>query len=218
MGGASAVDIYWIGSAADSKGLAVVMHLFYAMVGRVPMFIDGEKVLVEAGTGEVEVEFPRPFGRIRLFYTGHPEPLTMPRYLGAVKRVTVRGGLVPQWQNSFAKLLLRLTGGSPGNMERLAKLIHKVKGVFRIGGHSMSAVRVNIESNRNQSLCSDGQDEEANRSPSSPRALMIARSSMRFSGVKPPEAAVDNPEQFLREVMKWDINLLVDRGQGWTII
>jgi len=28
LGGASAVDIYWVGSAADSKGLAVVMHLF----------------------------------------------------------------------------------------------------------------------------------------------------------------------------------------------
>lgn len=90
LGGASAVDIYWVGSAADSKGLAVVMHLFYAMAGKVPMFIEGEKVLVEAGTGEVEVELPRPFGRIRLFYTGHPEPLTMPRYLSAVKRVTVR--------------------------------------------------------------------------------------------------------------------------------
>lgn len=219
LGGASAVDIYWVGSAADSKGLAVVMHLFYAIAGKVPMFIDGERVLIEAGSGGVEVELPEPFGRIRLFYTGHPEPLTIPRYLSAVKRVTVRGALVPQWQNSLARLLIRLTGGSPRNMERLAKLIHRVEGIFRIGGLRMSAVRVDIKgATEARAYVAMGRMRRLTGVPAALGGLMIARGSMRFIGVKPPEAAVDNPEQFLREVMKWDINLLVKMGGEWTAL
>lgn len=95
LGEVESIDIYWVGSAADSRGLAVVMHLFHSLIGKVPMFINGSLTYVDAGSGDVEVDFPKPIGRVKLYYTGHPEPLTIPRYIRVKGRVTVRGGLVP---------------------------------------------------------------------------------------------------------------------------
>lgn len=73
-----AIDISWVGSAADSKGFAVIVHVFYAVTGKVPMYIGGEEKLVDAGTGTMQVEFPPPIGKVKVFYTGHPEPATIP--------------------------------------------------------------------------------------------------------------------------------------------
>lgn len=53
-----AIDISWVGSAADSKGFAVIIHVFYAVTGKVPMYLNGRETLVDAGGGTILVEFP----------------------------------------------------------------------------------------------------------------------------------------------------------------
>ena len=49
LGLLDSIDIYWVGSAADSRGLAVVMHLFHALIGEVPMFLDGDPLPASPG-------------------------------------------------------------------------------------------------------------------------------------------------------------------------
>jgi len=73
------IKIYWVGSAADSKGLAVIMHLLYAITGKVPMYKDGKEVLVKAGNGKESVIYPNPINKAFAYYTGHPEPVTIPK-------------------------------------------------------------------------------------------------------------------------------------------
>jgi saccharopine dehydrogenase-like NADP-dependent oxidoreductase len=143
--GANKIRISWVGSAADSKGLAVIMHLLYAITGKVPMFKNGEETMVEAGSSREEVEYPEPIKKAYCYYTGHPEPITLPRYLKGLKEVEVKGGLIPDWQNKLGKFFVkaRLTN-TASKRRRLSKFLHKIEDVFRTGGIECSAVRVDV--------------------------------------------------------------------------
>ncbi len=204
------IDINWVGSAADSRGLAVIMHLFHALIGEVPMFMDGRLVNVKAGGNGVYVEFPEPIGRVKLYYTGHPEPLTIPRYLSVKDRVIVRGGLIPGWQTDFAKLLLRLLRvRTPGGVERLAKVIHRVEGVFRIGGLQLSGLRVDIGgSGRRLSYIAVDRMKKLTGLPAALGALLIAEGKLEFKGVRPPEGAIEDPEAFIEMLGKLGLGIL----------
>ncbi len=36
-------------------------------------------------------------------YVGHPQPLTIPRYIKGVKRVVIKGALIPAWVDELIK-------------------------------------------------------------------------------------------------------------------
>ncbi len=205
-----AIDIYWVGSAADSRGLAVVMHLFHALMGRVPMYINGGKTYVEAGSGGVPVSFPEPIGRLKLYYTGHPEPITLPRYISVSERVTVRGGLIPSWQNGFAKFLLRILRiDSDEKAEKLARRIHRIEGIFRWGGLELSAVRVDVTgSSGSLSYVAMDRMRRLTGIPAALGAIKIARGELRGEGIAPPEAIVRNTEGFLGELLRMGIKMV----------
>lgn len=210
LGLLDSIDIYWVGSAADSRGLAVVMHLFHALIGEVPMFLDGKLVNVKAGDNGVYVEFPEPIGGVKLYYTGHPEPLTIPRYLNVKNRVIVKGGLIPGWQTGFAKFLLRLLRvRTPGGIERLAKVIHRVEGVFRVGGLQLSGLRVDIEGGgRRISYIAMDRMKRLTGLPAALGALLIADGELEFKGIKPPEGAIEDPEAFIKKLEEVGLRIL----------
>jgi len=204
------IDIYWVGSAADSRGLAVVMHLFHSLIGKVPMYINGSRVYVEAGSGAVAVEFPKPIGRVKLYYTGHPEPITLPKYVNVRNRVTVRGGLVPPWQSDLAKLLLRLFRVKDDKgVERLSKLVYRIEDVFRWGGLQLSAVRVDVTGySRTISLVAMDRMRRLTGIPAALAAIMIASGELSDKGVKPPEAVIKDTGEFLRKLSDKGINVV----------
>jgi saccharopine dehydrogenase-like NADP-dependent oxidoreductase len=199
-GDAEAVDIWWFGSAADSKGLAVVMHLFYALTGDVPMYLGGRLTKVKAGSSPAYTEFPH-IGRLKLYYAGHPEPLTIPRSIRVLDRVTLRGCLVPQWQNGLARLFIRLgLTSTRDRIERLAKILHKIEDVFRAGGRPLSGVRVDvIKDNRRITYLTIDRMRRLTSIPASLGAIMVLNREIRTPGVHPPEKIV-NPTVFLQRL------------------
>jgi len=194
------IDIGWFGSAADSKGLAVVMHLFYALTGDVPMYLDGRIAMVKAGASPRSFEFPT-VGRLKLYYTGHPEPLTIPRYIGVSQRVTVRGCLIPQWQTGLAKLFVSLgLTSTREKIESLSKFIHRIEGVFRAGGQPLSGVKVNVgRSGREISYASVGRMRKLTTAPAALGAQMMLQGRVKERGVHPPEAIIE-PRHFLENL------------------
>ncbi len=144
------IRIAWAGSAADSTGLAVIMHVFYAVTGQVPTYRDGAWAQVPAGSDSETVEFCSPLGRVRVFHCGHPEPLTIPRYI-KVSNVSLKGALTPDWNNRLAALFARLgLIGTPGKNARMAKIIHSIEGIFRVGGIPASGARVDVIGRKGQ--------------------------------------------------------------------
>lgn len=210
LGEVDDIHIYWIGSAADSKGLAIVMHLFHALIGKVPMYLGGEYVYVDAGSSGVNVDFPKPIGNIKLYYTGHPEPITIPRYLKVRSSVTIRGGLVPSWQNSFTKFLLKtLKIDSDVKVENLAKWIHKIEDVFRAGGLRLSAVRVDVDGGgKKVSYVAMDRMRKLTGLPAAIGAVKIVKRELDFKGVKPPEAVIQDPGSFLDDLSRHGINII----------
>ncbi len=210
LGRVKGVDIYWVGSAADSKGLAVVMHLFHALIGKVPMYINGSITYVDAGSGGALVEFPEPIGRLKLYYTGHPEPLTIPKIISPIERVTVRGGLVPEWQNYFAKFLLKIFRiDSDVKIEKLARRIHKIEDIFRFRGLQLSGLRVDVEGyTKRVSYIAMDRMRRLTGIPAAIGAVKIAKREFKIEGIKPPEAVISDPDDFIEEIKKQGVNIM----------
>lgn len=101
-------NILWLYTLNDTGGASVVTHMFHALEGDVPQHLDGELKFVPAGTGVEEVEFVEPFGRCPVYYVGHPEPVTIPRYIKGMKTCVNKAGILPLWGNRLFRDLLNL--------------------------------------------------------------------------------------------------------------
>jgi saccharopine dehydrogenase-like NADP-dependent oxidoreductase len=199
-GEAESVDIGWFGSAADSRGLAVIMHLFHAMTGEVPMFLDGHMTMVKAGSSGMAFEFPV-VGKLKLYYVGHPEPITIPRHLRVSERVTIRGCLIPEWQTGLAKLFVKLgLTSTTERVERLSNFINKIEDVFRTGGVALSGVKVVVgRGGRKVSYAAVNRMRKLTTAPAALGAHLILKDQIGERGVFPPEAIID-PNPFLEKL------------------
>jgi len=210
------IHIAWVGSAADSQGLAVIKHVLYAITGDVPTYMDGRWTQVPAMSGREVVEFPEPLGAIEVFHTGHPEPLTIPRTI-PVRTVSLKGALTPTWNNRLGALLVRwgLTR-TEQRIDSLARLIHRIEGVFRTGGIPMSGLRVEIIGERagerivHSFLVADKMGRLTGI-PAAIGALMLAQGEIQQPGVFAPEAII-RPEPFLKALALRGIQVIEREG------
>ncbi len=106
------IGTYWIWTALDpTMGPAIIDHYFHAITGMVTAYRDGEWVKVPALSEPESFEFPSPIGAWEVAHVGHPEPVTIPRYI-KVRNVYNKGGVWPSELNEVAKVfsMLGLTG------------------------------------------------------------------------------------------------------------
>ncbi len=101
MDSVESIDTYWAWTSLDpTMGSAIIAHYFHASDGNIPTYRDGEWVDVRALSDAEVVEFPDPIGCIEVYNVGHPEPVTIPRYI-EVKNVTNKGTV---WPDIMAEL------------------------------------------------------------------------------------------------------------------
>jgi lysine 6-dehydrogenase len=205
------IKVSWAGGAEDSQGLAVVMHVFYAVTGKVPTYKDGQWVDVQAGSGKEPVDFGGALGTVRVFHCGHPEPMTVPRYI-KVRTVSLKGALTPEWNNGLAEVFVRLgLTSTPRRIEALSKVIHKVEHILGAGGVPFSGARVDVIGRK------DGQPrtvtyrtvDKMKRLTGIPAAIgawMLAQGQVKAKGVYAPEGCLE-PEPFFAELAKRDISI-----------
>jgi len=106
------IDTYWAWTALDpTMGPAIIDHYFHAVDGNIPSYRDGEWVEVPALSDAEVVEFPEPVGCIEVYNVGHPEPVTIPRYI-KVRSVTNKGTVWPSIMAELTKYfsMLGFTG------------------------------------------------------------------------------------------------------------
>lgn len=189
------IRIAWAGGAADSQGLAVIMHLLYAITGEVPSFRNGQQVNVPALSEKERVAFPAPLGEVTVYHCGHPEPITLPRYLN-VSTVTLKGGLTPNWNNAVAAFLVRLgLTSTPGRIRFLARVVHSIEGVFRAGGVEASGIRTDVlgekdGQRKHLTLAATDRQGRLTGIPAAIGAVMLAQKTISTPGVFAPEGCV----------------------------
>jgi saccharopine dehydrogenase-like NADP-dependent oxidoreductase len=209
------INVSWGSSASDSEGYAVILHTLHIFTGLVPSFQKGRLLDVPAGSGKEVVLFPPPVGRVNCYHLGHPEPVTLPRFLPGVKTVTLKGGLSEQPLNNLAIWLARLKlTDTPAKKDLLGQIIKATLPLLSKLGEAeepCSAVRVDVGgwANGNYRQVSYGAAAhmpELTGIPLAIGALMLARGDIKMTGVVGPEACIE-PEPFLSELERRGVEI-----------
>jgi len=211
LGTVDEIKVSWAGGAQDSQGLAVVMHVFYAVTGNVPTYKDGQWIEVPAGSGKEPVDFGGALGTVNVFHCGHPEPMTVPRYINA-RTVSLKGALTPEWNNTLADLFVKLgLTATPQRIETLSKIIHKVEHILGAGGIPYSGARVDVigQKDRQRRTYTYRTVDKMKRLTGIPAAVgawMLAQGQVNAKGVYAPEGCLQ-PEPFFAELAKRGIKI-----------
>jgi saccharopine dehydrogenase-like NADP-dependent oxidoreductase len=154
------------------------------------------------------VLFPPPVGRVNCYHLGHPEPVTLPRFLSGVRTVTLKGGLSEQPLNDLAIWLARLhLTDTPAKKDVMGQIIKATLPFLSKLGKAeepCSAVRVDVSgwaggTYRQVSYGAAAHMPELTGLPLALGALMLARGQVHMPGVVAPEACIE-PEPFLTEL------------------
>jgi saccharopine dehydrogenase-like NADP-dependent oxidoreductase len=195
------VRIAFTGDAQDAEGLANVEHALHMFTGEVAAHLGGKPVRVRAGTGREIVEFPPPVGRVPVYYTGHAEPVTLPRFIPELRTVTLKGGITPPWLSKLGKLLvfLRMTS-TPQRRRKLAARLYKLRPYLGRGGLGVSSLRVDCIGTRGghsarETYACVSPMAKMTAAPAAIGALLLARGDVSRPGVFAPEGCVE-PEKF----------------------
>ena len=210
------VDIAWTGTAADSTGYAVLYHVWHALSGMVPMYLDGEWQDVVAGTEGKVYDFPPPVGQVQCYYCGHPEPVTIPRFIEGVKTATLRGAFYPELLAEAVSAItqLGLTSTEPIKVgevsisprDFITAYAQSIEDVFRMGIEPCSGTWVEVRGSidgdpaKYTYRAADRMYKQTG-GPASIGAQMLALGEIKAAGVLAPEACVD-PLPFFAELAK----------------
>jgi len=208
------IHLFWVVSIAELSG-AAWDHGLHMTIGQIPQYLDGKLVYVEGGTGEEMAQFLEPLGTCKLRYVGHPQPLTIPRYIKGVRNVIIKGALIPGWVDELIREQ-RETGF-------LGQQPIEVKGVkvvpydltlqlwatipnHRDRGPQSSGLKVIVKGEREGKKVTYTADMAGRMAPgtglpASIAALMFHAGEVTVKGVVAPEGCIP-PDKFLAELIQ----------------
>jgi len=208
------IHLFWVVSIAELSG-AAWDHSLHMVTGKIPQYLDGKLEYVEGGTGEETAQFLEPLGTCVVRYVGHPQPITIPRYIEGVKKVVIKGALIPLWvdelineqkQTGFLStepIEVRGTKVAPYDLTlKLWDTIPK----NRDNGPAASGLKVIVKGERQGkgvTYTADivGRMAPGTGLPASIAALMMDAGDVTVKGVVAPEGCID-PEKFLAALIQ----------------
>lgn len=208
------ISLFWVVSIAELAG-AAWDHSLHMTIGQIPQYLDGQLVHVEGGTGVETAQFLEPLGTCQVRYVGHPQPLTIPRYIKGLKKVEIKGALIPLWVDELIK-----EQKETGFLSKEPVEIHGTKVTpydltlrlwdtipqGRDNGPEASGLKVIVKGERNGkqvTYTADivGRMRPGTGLPASIAALMMEAGDVTVKGVVAPEGCID-PEKFLAALLK----------------
>jgi len=208
------IYLYWVVAIAELAG-AAWDHSLHMTLGKVPQYLNGELVHVEGGTEVVAEEFLEPLGVCHVRYVGHPQPLTIPKYIKGVRNVVIKGALIPLWADELIKeqkdtgflgkepIDLKGTRVTPYDLAlRLWETIPE----GRDKGPQASGLKVIVKGERGGKKVTYTADMVGRMAPgtglpASIAALMMDAGDVTEKGVVAPEGCID-PGKFLAAFLK----------------
>jgi lysine 6-dehydrogenase len=203
------IYLYWVVSIAELAG-AAWDHSLHMTLGKIPQYINGELVYVEGGTDVVAEKFLEPLGTCHVRYVGHPQPLTLPKYIKGVKNVIIKGALIPLWVDELIKEQkdtgflntepIHIKGVEVTPYDLALKLWETIP-VGRDNGPQSSGLKVIVKGTRNGDAVTYTADMVGRMAPgtglpASIAALMMNAGDVVKKGVVAPEGCID-PDKFL---------------------
>ena len=203
------IYLYWVVSIAELAG-AAWDHSLHMTLGKIPQYINGELVYVEGGTEVVAEQFLEPLGTCHVRYVGHPQPLTLPKYIKGVKNVIIKGALIPLWVDELIKEQkdTGFLGTEPIDIKGvqvtpydLALKLWETIPEGRDNGPQSSGLKVIVNGKRNGNKVTYTADMVGRMAPgtglpASIASLMMDAGDVTETGVVAPEGCID-PDKFL---------------------
>jgi saccharopine dehydrogenase (NAD+, L-lysine-forming) len=203
------IYLYWVVSIAELAG-AAWDHSLHMTLGKIPQYINGELVYVEGGTEVVAEQFLDPLGTCHVRYVGHPQPLTLPKYIKGVKNVIIKGALIPLWVDELIKEQkdTGFLGTEPIDIKGvqvtpydLALKLWETIPEGRDNGPQSSGLKVIVNGKRNGNQVTYTADMVGRMAPgtglpASIASLMMDAGDVTETGVVAPEGCID-PDKFL---------------------
>jgi len=213
------IHTYWAVGESDPGGFGALLHMFHIIRGEIPTFRNGrlENIRAFQAKDAKTIDFGQELGEVTLYHVGHPEPITLPKYIPGVKTVTNYGALLPEFQNPLFKTLVDfgLTSEEPISFRNeqvkpieflLALLQHKQKSSKRKAKKShisVTASQIEVLGTKGgkkakYTFTKAGSDTTMATSTSYPIAIasrLILNGDITDKGVLPPEAL--NPKKLL---------------------
>jgi lysine 6-dehydrogenase len=208
------IALFWVVSIAELAG-AAWDHSLHMTVGKIPQYLDGKLQYVEGGTGVETAEFLEPLGTCQVRYVGHPQPITIPRYIEGVKRVVIKGALIPSWVDELIKEQketgflnkepVELKGTKVAPYDLTLRLWDAIP-ISRDKGPLASGLKVIVKGERKGKQVTYTADIVGRMAPGTGlpaaiAALMLDAGDVTVKGVVAPEGCID-PVKFLTELLK----------------
>ncbi len=208
------IYLYWVVAIAELAG-AAWDHSLHMTLGKVPQYLNGELVQVEGGTEAIAEEFLEPLGTCHVRYVGHPQPLTIPRYIKGVKNVVIKGALIPIWVDELIKEQKNsgflsqepkdINGTTVTPYDLTLKLWETIP-QGRDKGPQSSGLKVIVKGMRDGKKVTYTADMVGRMAPgtglpASIAALMMNDGDVTQKGVTAPEGCID-PDKFLAAFLK----------------
>jgi saccharopine dehydrogenase (NAD+, L-lysine-forming) len=209
------VKVFVARGIEEEAGGAIPYHMMHCWLGKIPIYKNGRferaQGLVD---GEEYVTFPEPYGQVPVYYFGHPETVTIPRYVKGVQNVCCKGTFFPK---EFREALvnvesLGLLSDNPITVQGKAitpldftaafievlrkRVIEKVK-TIPAGGTVMVQVAGELDGEpRTFRYAGTSHMREGTGTPVAVGAKMLADGAVKSPGVYAPEGCIP-PEEFV---------------------
>jgi saccharopine dehydrogenase (NAD+, L-lysine-forming) len=208
------IALFWVVSIAELAG-AAWDHSLHMTLGKIPQYLDGKLEYVEGGTGEEIAEFLEPLGTCKVRYVGHPQPLTIPRYIEGVKTVVIKGALIPSWVDELireqrdsgflSKEPVEIKGTTVVPYDMTLRLWDTIPN-DRDKGPLASGLKVIVKGERKGKQVTYTADIVGRMAPgtglpASIAALMMDAGDVKVKGVVAPEGCID-PDKFLAALLQ----------------
>jgi len=216
------INVYWVGNfryeGSRLQPRAVLAHAYNGIQKAGPQYLNGEFVYPPPLSGATWVDFAPPVGRAECMYFGHPEAVTLPRYIKGLKTATNRGGLIPDFRMRRLREAVDLGLARSEPIEIQGKLVSPIDFLCALedayppgeypGDNAGSAIKIEIRGLK------DGKPKEyiyggatnsmayATAAPASIGVFMFHDGDIKKKGVFAPEGIIDNFGKFMSELKK----------------
>ena len=216
----SSIRVLWYEDTGEMIGFGQLMHWAHIAMGKIPVYRNGEWQNVKALSEREVIKFPDPCGLVPIYYVGHPEPITIPRYINTDEAVC-KGGVLPESDILLTRTLDKVI---PYKNIKIMKLVCKffLKILPLLTGEIekreiLSAFRTDVIGVRHQkkvriSHAIVGAVAKLSSTPASIAAQMIAKKEIITPGIYPPEGCPDlNINKMIKELEKREIYIKENR-------
>lgn len=208
------IALFWAVSIAEISG-AALEHSLHMTTGKIPQFLDAGLKYVEGGAGAETVQFLEPLGACVVRYVGHPQPLTMPRFIKGLKNVVVKGALIPSWVDQLiekqkeagflSKTPVDIKGVGVAPYDLALRLWDSIV-ESRDKGPCASGLKVTVKGEREGKQVTYTADMVGGMAPGTALPVSIAvrmlgAGEIKVKGVVAPEGCVD-PDKFLVRLLQ----------------